>query len=202
MPKSISDHGFDATFGPVSGKVLDPMGLLGAVEWSTRRQFERFAKRLLAEHRLRLEVRSGRRSCAEQNRLYAQGRSTSGAVVTHAYGCQSWHTLGRAVDAYVVTPAGTRTRSQGDYEKAGRLWEADFGGVWGGDFAGFGPGGDAGHFEYHPGLKISQVCPNPSNCQTAVAQWGSPTGPLPIFALAASGVVVGLAGAWLLWRTQ
>lgn len=184
-------------------KPLDPQGLIGSLEWDTRRQFLRFANRLFKETRLRLEVRSGRRTCSEQHRLYAQGRSAPGAIVTHASGCQSWHTIGRAVDAYVITPAGRRSTSQADYDKAGRLWEAEFDGVWGGDFKGFGPGGDSGHFEYHPGLKIADVCPNPAQCELSVAQWGSSKSPWSSTAfVAVGGALVGLVGAAIYWRMR
>lgn len=181
-------------------KLLDPAGFVPDLEASTRRQVQRFAKALFADTRLRLEVRSGRRSCAEQARLYAQGRTTGGAIVTHAEGCRSWHTLGRAVDAYVITPEGRRSTNQSDYEKAGRLWEAEFGGVWGGDFAGFGAGGDAGHFEYHPGLRTETVCPNPKQCEQAVSKWGQPTQIVPMLGIAAFGAVLGVSAAYYLWR--
>lgn len=184
----------------MSAKSLDPKGRLPDVEWSTRSRFKKLAARLFSETGLRLEVRSGRRSCAEQNRIYAAGRTAPGDIQTYAAGCRSWHTLGRAVDAYVVLPDGRRSGAQSDYEKAGRLWESRFGGVWGGDFAGFGPGGDAGHFEYHPGLTTEQVCPTPSRCAEAVAQWGKSQSPYLSIGLAASGLLLGVGGAYLLWR--
>lgn len=184
----------------MSQKPLDPQQLLPGLQWETRRAFERFAAKLFKVTGLRLEVRSGRRTCAEQRSLYASGRSTSGSIVTYADGCNSWHVFGRAVDAYVITPAGKRSTSQSDYEKAGRLWESDFGGVWGGDFQGFGPGGDSGHFEYHPGLKIGDVCPNPSACEASVAQWGSSRRPLGPLLFAGFGVAVGLGSMWFLVR--
>ena len=183
-------------------KPLDPQGLIEGLEWGTRRQFLRFANQLFRETSLRLEVRSGRRTCKEQNQIYARGRTTGGGIQTHARGCQSWHTIGRAVDAYVITPAGRRSTNQADYEKAGRLWEAEFGGVWGGDFKGFGPGGDAGHFEYHPGLKIADVCPDPSQCEASVAVWGRSDRPIPVALVAAAGALLGLGGAWIYWRMR
>lgn len=106
------------------------------------------------------------------------------------------------MDAYVVTPAGQRTTNPADYERAGRLWEAAYSGVWGGDFPGFGAGGDAGHFEYHPGLKIAEVCPDPSRCEQSVAKWGRSKRPTSVIGLAGLGVVLGTIGATLLWRRQ
>jgi peptidoglycan L-alanyl-D-glutamate endopeptidase CwlK len=49
-----------------------------------------------------LEVEQGLRSWAEQQRLYAQGRTTPGNVVTQAQAGHSWHEYGLAVD---VCPA-------------------------------------------------------------------------------------------------
>ena len=183
-------------------ELLDPHGLLPALEWETRRQFKRLASRFFRDTGLRVEVRSGRRTCAEQAELYAMGRSRGGAVVTNAQGCRSWHTLGRAVDAYVIRSNGARSTNQADYEYAGRLWEAEYDGVWGGDFPGFGPGGDAGHFEYHPGLKTEQACPVPTDCAGAVALWGQQAYPWGWAIASALGLSVGLGAALILHRSE
>lgn len=98
------------------------------------------------------------RTCAEQNKLYAQGRTDPGAIVTNARGCLSWHVLARAFD--ITLPGG----KVADYEKLGLFWES-MGGYWGGRIADL---GDWGHFEWHPGYKIEQMCPNPDNCTGAV----------------------------------
>lgn len=45
-----------------------------------------------------LEVTQGLRTWAEQDALYAQGRTTPGEIVTHAAGGSSWHNFGMAVD--------------------------------------------------------------------------------------------------------
>ncbi len=102
-------------------------------------------------------VTSTRRTCAEQNAIYAQGRTTPGAIVTNARGCQSWHVCGRALDIYL----GSKAKSA-DYKWLGAQW-VSLGGKWGGDF------GDPGHFEYHPGLTIERVCPNPDDCRSIEA---------------------------------
>lgn len=185
--------------GSVAAELLDPQGLLPSLQWQTRRQFKRLAKRFEKETQLRLEIRSGRRTCAEQASLYASGRTRGGAIVTHAQGCRSWHTLGRAVDAFVVLPNGRHSTNQADYEYAGRLWENEFDGVWGGDFPGFGPGGDAGHFEYHPGLKTADVCPVPTDCESAVRKWGQEASPWGAAIAVGLGVGVGVSAA-LYWN--
>lgn len=98
-------------------------------------------------------VRSTRRTCAQQAEQFAIGRQPGDTrkIVTKAQGCVSWHVSGRAVDV---------TMTQGSYADLGALaktmsWK------WGGDFPGF---PDPGHIEYHPGMTIEQVCPNPAAC--------------------------------------
>jgi peptidoglycan LD-endopeptidase CwlK len=45
-----------------------------------------------------IEVTQGLRTWAEQDALYAQGRTTPGQIVTHVAGGYSWHCFGLAVD--------------------------------------------------------------------------------------------------------
>jgi hypothetical protein len=44
------------------------------------------------------------------------------------------------------------------YARLGAKWET-MGGKWGGRFK------DPGHFEFHPGLTIEQVCPDSTDCE-------------------------------------
>jgi hypothetical protein len=122
-----------------------------------------------------LAVTSGKRTCAYQDSLYAQGRTAPGPVVTDARGCGSWHVLGRAVD--VLIKAGPK-----DYAGLAAYWKS-LGGKWGGDFPGASARlGDVGHFEYHPGLRYaSEVCVDPAHCgidesKNAPRQWPSDGG--------------------------
>lgn len=118
-------------------------------------------------------VVSTRRTCAEQNAIYAEG------VATKARGCQSWHVWGRAADLSVNGPTE-------DYFLLGDKWK-EMGGVWGGDFAGL---QDYGHFEWHPGLKISDVCPDPDACPVPGEAWPEDR---PLFARPAVRIVLGVA---------
>lgn len=120
------------------------------------------AEQLLAyasENGIELLVTSTFRTCAEQDALYAQSRTAPGPRVTGAPGCRSWHTHGRALDVLVKEPDG-KVVSNGLDPRYAQLGEhaRTLGFKWGGDF------GDYGHFEYHPGLTISQACPDPSDC--------------------------------------
>jgi len=97
-------------------------------------------------------VTSTYRTCAEQDAIYAQGRESPGDVATWVSGCGSWHTWGRAADILLEgAPADA-------YARLGELWES-WGGRWGGHFD------DPGHFEWHPGLEIRDLCGGPGSCQ-------------------------------------
>ena len=137
-------------------------------------------------------VSSTLRTCDEQNAIFSRGRTTPGTIVTNARGCKSWHVLGRAIDIFVpgFTPE--------DYAVLGDFWER-LGGVWGGDFDGL---GDFGHFEWHPGVAIEEVCPNPDQCSSAVKlsrSFNIPPGEDATKILLIAGVVFGawwFADAW------
>lgn len=84
------------------------------------------------------------RTAADQDALYAQGRTAPGPQVTMAKGGQSYHNYGLAFDVSVTKlPSSLSTEAflahMGTYAET-------IGMVWGGDF------GDQDHFEYHPGF--------------------------------------------------
>lgn len=100
--------------------------------------FKSLAEQFLAkleESGIKVSVTSGRRTIAQQNQLYAQGRTLKGDIVTNAKGGQSPHNFGMAID---VCP----------YDDNGRLWwnapksvwlqigivGKECGLIWGGDF--------------------------------------------------------------------
>jgi hypothetical protein len=176
--------------------VQDPGNQLPSLEWETRERFLQLGAALCRQTggRYFLRVRpskSGRRTCAEQNAIYAQGRSTPGDVVTQARGCQSWHVLGRAVDADVVDGQTGTMASEALYAAAGALWKSA-GGTWGGSFPGF---PDIGHFEWHPGVSLSTTCPVPEACSdNAVDTIGISWWAWPL----ATCAVLGAAG-YLFW---
>jgi hypothetical protein len=120
-------------------------------------------RKVLAQVRaegFRAVIVSGKRNCQEQRKIYQQGRfGNPGPIVTHANGCSSWHVQGRAID--LAFPKG----QEAGYKRAGELCE-ELGGKWGGHFNGF---YDGPHLEYHPGLTIEMVCPNPDDCSKVPA---------------------------------
>ena len=100
------------------------------------------------EEGMSMQVNQVYRSVAGQDRLYAQGRTAPGDIVTRARGGPSWHNYGLAADVVFSTPQG-----QPDWpdvanwtrygEIAGRQ-----GLTWGGAWR----SPDRPHVEYHPGL--------------------------------------------------
>jgi len=53
---------------------------------------------MLSQEGITIRVIQGLRTWAEQDALYAQGRTTPGKIVTNAKGGESWHNLGVACD--------------------------------------------------------------------------------------------------------
>ena len=119
----------------------------------------RAAIELLLEHAaglgMDIQINETRRTCARQNQLFAQGRETEGKILTGARGCRSWHVHGRAVDLITKGP-----QSIPPYRALGDFWKG-LGGKWGGDFKGL---DDYGHFEWHPGFGITDVCLDVDGC--------------------------------------
>ncbi len=79
-----------------------------------------------------LTVTQAVRTFAEQDALFAQGRTRKGPIVTNARGGQSWHNFGMAVDfAFVVV--GKISWDDHLYSRIGK-WAAVAGLDWGGDW--------------------------------------------------------------------
>lgn len=113
-----------------------------------------------AREGINIVVTQGHRTNAEQDRLYAKGRTTPGQVVTGVKGGESWHNFGLAFDVGIVSagpkpPAGepSTAPSRDEWATIGALGKA-LGLEWGGDFSSL---DDPGHFEYHPGLTKEQA---------------------------------------------
>jgi hypothetical protein len=98
------------------------------------------------------------------------------------------------VDVDIVDVTTSRAGAEALYAQAGALWKG-IGGKWGGDFPGF---PDIGHFEFHPGLSVEDVCPVAASCSdSAVDTEGSGT-----FVWAMAGTVVLAAAAWILFPSR
>lgn len=98
-------------------------------------------------------VASGYRSTAEQDALYAQGRTTAGPIVTDAKGGSSWHNFGLAFDLAILSGGkATFPNDTSIWTRLGQIAES-IGLSWGGRAA----KPDWDHFEYHPGLTLADA---------------------------------------------
>jgi hypothetical protein len=80
----------------------------------------------------RLRVTFGHRSLDEQAKLYAQGRTAPGPIVTNAKPGQSAHNYGSAIDVVFLTKDG-KADWNGPWKAIGAIGE-QLGLVWGGNF--------------------------------------------------------------------
>ncbi|SET62301.1 M15 family metallopeptidase [Paenibacillus sp. NFR01] len=108
-------------------------------------------------------ITQGLRTIAEQNALYAQGRTKKGPIVTNARGGESYHNYGLAIDFALLLPDGTNlswdTSRDGDRDKTADWQEVAYeakqlGFEWGGDWTSF---KDYSHLENNFGLSINQL---------------------------------------------
>lgn len=108
-------------------------------------------------------ITQGLRTIAEQNALYAQGRSKPGPIVTNARGGTSYHNYGLAFDFALLLPDGTQiswdTNRDGDKDKLADWQEVvqeakQLGLEWGGDWKSF---RDYSHLQMTFGLTTNQL---------------------------------------------
>jgi len=102
-----------------------------------------------------LVITSGFRSSDAQARLYAQGRTTPGRIVTHAKPGVSWHNYGLAFDVAVLKDGkATWPNDRALWNRIGAIGKL-VGLTWGGDF----PEDqiDLPHFDHHPDMRIADA---------------------------------------------
>lgn len=113
--------------------------------------------------RLRVGISQTWRSKAEQDELYAQGRTKPGSIVTNCRYPYSPHNWGVAFDIYRNDGQGAYNDADGWFKRCGQVGKR-LGLFWGGDFRSF---VDKPHFELPDYL--------PSNsCRTLIAKYGTP----------------------------
>jgi len=100
---------------------------------------------------IKLRVASAYRSYAEQNDLYAQGRTKAGKIVTNAKGGQSSHNFGTAID--VVPIVNGKADYNTDWNKIATIGKS-IGFAWGGDWTSI---KDKPHFEMNFGNTLAQL---------------------------------------------
>ncbi len=109
-----------------------------------------------------IRITQGLRTIAEQDALYAQGRTKPGAIVTKAKGGNSMHNFGLAVDFCLLHKDGTISWNMNeDLDKDGKKdWMEvvetfkAHGWTWGGDFKSI---LDTPHFEKTFGYLLEQI---------------------------------------------
>lgn len=97
-----------------------------------------------------LRVTTALRSIDAQNRLYAQGRTTEGKIVTNAQGGESYHNYGLAID--VAEIQGRSVNWDTDWTAIAEIG-ISHGFAWGGNWT----TPDRPHFEMPFGLSIQQL---------------------------------------------
>lgn len=132
---------------------LHPVLLAGATEL-IRRSYARGIPILITQ---------GMRTIAEQNALYAQGRTRKGAIVTNARGGSSYHNYGLAIDFALLLPDGKSVswdmKRDGDGDKVADWQEVaqeakKLGFEWGGDWSSF---KDYSHLQMTFGLTTAEL---------------------------------------------
>jgi len=99
---------------------------------------------------LNVDACMGMRTFAEQDALYAKGRSKPGKIITKAKGGQSWHNYGLAVDIVFKVNGQWSWDEAHPWSKLGVIGQ-QHGLEWGGAWKGF---KDRPHFQYTGGLSI------------------------------------------------
>jgi len=111
-----------------------------------------FIVRAEKELGIKLRVTAALRTWAEQEKLYAQGRSLPGKKVTWAKAGQSYHNYGLAIDVVEIKD-GKALWNNPNWEKIGQLGES-IGFTWGGRWTGK---TDKPHFEMAFGKHHSEL---------------------------------------------
>ncbi|MGG3623874.1 peptidoglycan-binding protein [Bacillus gobiensis] len=101
------------------------------------------------------QISDGYRSFAEQNALYAKGRTAPGDIVTNARGGQSNHNYGLAVDYFLVSEDGREAiwKINSDWKRVAQIAKS-LGFEWGGDWRSF---KDNPHLEMMGGLSLRDL---------------------------------------------
>ncbi|WP_411834477.1 M15 family metallopeptidase [Neobacillus niacini] len=102
------------------------------------------------------------RSAEDQDRLYEQGRTAAGNIVTHARGGESFHNFGLAIDFAIKTPSAdviwdmqydSNQNGKSDWGEVVEMAKA-LGFEWGGDWAQF---KDYPHLQMNFGLTLADL---------------------------------------------
>jgi len=119
-------------------------------------RLEPLARQFLANARAaghRIFLTQGRRTIAEQNALFAKGRTTDGAKVTNAKGGDSPHNYGLAIDFAFLDAKGGASWADSNPWAAVAAFGKALGLTWGGDWKKF---VDRPHLELSEEFKVAR----------------------------------------------
>jgi len=103
---------------------------------------------------INVTITQGLRTIAEQNALYAQGRTTSGNIVTQAKGGNSMHNYGLAVDFAPIVNGKIDWNDIALFKKIGKIGLSVGFDSYGGDWTSF---KDYPHLQWTGGLSLSDL---------------------------------------------
>lgn len=123
------------TYGELDSRSEQNLATLIPAAQAAARQWMKLALPLAEKLNVQVKIICGTRSYAEQDALYAQGRTKKGTRVTNAKAGQSWHNFGLAFDFGVFSADGKKYLGSGNqYNKLGALAHSVDGLEWGGDW--------------------------------------------------------------------
>ena len=152
-------------------------------------------KTLAAQEGIDLAITAGHRSREDQARLYAQGRTTPGGIITYAKPGTSRHESGRAIDVVPLKDGKPDWKSP-HWRRLGELGQ-QLGLEWGGTWKRL---NDRPHFQLP-----ATTAPLQATRTSAPRDWGQALFPAPAFAAAAtpaSGAIPGVETLTPAFRTK
>lgn len=121
--------------------------LIAGLHPKVRQDFQSFIEDCEQDFDITLRIVQGFRSFAQEDALYAQGRTTPGPVVTDSKGGMSYHNYGLAID--IVPIVGNKedwNANEMRFANIGAQYNITWGGNWNGNLK------DYDHFENKCGL--------------------------------------------------
>lgn len=144
----IMDYGKNKVWDSVSEANINKLHPM------VRDKAREFINRVEKELGIKLRVTQTLRTYAEQDALYAKGRTAPGGIVTNAKGGQSNHNFGTALDVVpIVNGKADWNTSNENWSNIGKIGK-EVGFAWGGDWKSF---VDKPHFEMQFGNTLAEL---------------------------------------------